>query len=74
MLNLNTTIVSKIPVPSVQHASALAGACIAIASEERAITREIAASRRVRDDLLNALISQQITVDEAVDKFIETPE
>jgi type I restriction enzyme, S subunit len=32
---------------------------------------ELAALRRVRSDLLSALLSQEITVDKAVDKFVE---
>lgn len=43
----------------------------AIEATMAASTAELAALRVVRADLLTALLSQEITVDEAVDKFVK---
>ncbi|GJO43290.1 hypothetical protein NJB1604_18670 [Mycobacterium marinum] len=72
--NLNKAVVMSEPIPvpadlNVQRQEA--SALDSILEYGRALNAELTSLRRVRADLLSALLSQEITVDEAVDQFVE---
>lgn len=70
MLNLNTEILSKLPVADVSTHPELADGSIAVQRAQRSLVRELIAVRRFRSGLVSALLAQEITVDAAVDRMI----
>lgn len=72
MLNLNTTIVSTLPVPVLSGETAvIADACRAVAAAAVTLGAEVEALRTLRASLLTALLSQAITIPEPYDSVLE---
>lgn len=71
MLNLNTTILSKIPVPSLSAFADLADANIALGGQNKKAARELARLRAFRSTLLTALLSQSISIPESYDSLLD---
>lgn len=61
----------QIPWPDTATQTNIANALAGIEAQIVSAAAELAALRRVRSDLLTALLSQDITVDQAVDQFTE---
>ncbi len=70
-LNPEQLLEVQLPIPVFSRQEVVADALDAMYDLLALLTDELAALRRVRADLLSALLSQEITVDEAVDQFIE---
>lgn len=70
-LNPDQLLDVRLPVPPLRRQETVADALDAMYDGLALLTEELAALRRVRSDLLTALMSRDITVDEAVDQFIE---
>ncbi len=61
----------KVPIPPYSTQVAIGQQLSSMDAAAEARRSELAALRHVRTDLLNALLSQEVTVGEAVDQFIE---
>ena len=61
----------QIPWPDIETQRNVANALGSVEAQIAFAAAELAALRRVRSDLLTALLSQDITVDKAVDEFVE---
>jgi type I restriction enzyme S subunit len=70
-LNPDQLLDVRLPVPPLHRQETVADALDAIYDGLALLAAELAALRRVRSDLLTAVLSQDITVDEAVDEFVE---
>jgi type I restriction enzyme S subunit len=70
-LNSDQLLDVRLPVPPLHRQETVADALDTMYDGLALLTAELAALRRVRSDLLTALLSQDITVDEAVDEFVE---
>ncbi|WP_375479114.1 hypothetical protein [uncultured Jatrophihabitans sp.] len=60
-----------LPLPPIEVQREFAASCLSAVHAVDALAAELAALRVVRADLLSALLSQEITVDAAVDKFVK---
>lgn len=70
-LNPDQLLDVQLPVPPLPRQEIVADALDAMYDALPIITLELGTLRRVRSDLLTALLSQELTVDEAVDQFTE---
>lgn len=70
-LNPDQLLDVQLPVPPLPRQAIVADALDAMYDGLALLTAELAALRRVRSDVLTALLSQDITVDEAVGQFAE---
>ena len=73
MRKINKRGVSTVglPLPPLERQRSFAETCLAVSRATDALTAELAALRTVRADLLTALLAQEITVDEAVDRYMD---
>lgn len=71
MLNLNTEILSKLPVPSIEEYGTLADACTAISAGGRSLRDEADALGALRRSLLTVLLSGEVTIPDSYDDLLE---
>jgi type I restriction enzyme, S subunit len=73
MLNISQAKIRQTPVPLIQldRQCEIAQEIGSLSRQADSLAGELRALRVVRADLLTALLSQEITVDEAVDKFVK---
>lgn len=70
-LNPDQLLDVLLPVPPLPHQEIVADALDAMYGGLAFLRAELTALRQVRSDVLTALLSQDITVDEAVDQFVD---
>lgn len=70
-LNPDQLLAVRLPIPPLARQEIVADALDAVYRGLAFLTTELAAVRRVRSDLLNALLMQDVTVDEAIDHFVQ---
>jgi restriction endonuclease S subunit len=70
-LNPDQLLDVQLPVPPLPRQEIVADALDAMYGGLAFLTAELAALRRIRSDLLTVLLSQDFTVDEAVEQFVE---
>lgn len=70
MLNLNTTILSKVPVPDISESRAVAAASVAALANARSLRTELARARTARATLLTSLLDGDLGLSESYDRLI----